>query len=51
MIEVGFEFTQYAVVERGMIELCVIVSNHFNGAPRPFALNLTTENGHAGTCV
>ena len=33
----------------GFVELCAVVTNHLDGAPRPFIIAATTEDGVAST--
>ena len=45
---VGFEFTTYSVDEDdGMVEVAVVVTEPFGGAPQPFSLSLSTKDGTA----
>ena len=49
-IEVGYEYTTYTTSEgQENVLLCVVVTNFPDGAPRPFTLLATTEDGSAGT--
>ena len=48
--EVGYEFNVYTATEGvGFVELCAVVINHLDGAPKPLAIDATTEDGVAGT--
>ena len=49
-IEVGYDPTLYITSEgEGMVELNIVVFSHpVDGAPRPFTLNVTTQDGTAG---
>ena len=53
VITVGYEFTTYTTSEgQGSVELSIIVSNFPTvGAPRPFTLSVSTENGSAGMAL
>ena len=52
-ITVGYELTVYTTTEgQGEVELCaVIFEPDTGGAPRPFELSFTTEDGSAGQLV
>ena len=52
-ITVGYEPTLYTTTEgQGQVELCaVIFEPDTGGAPRPFELSFTTEDGSAGQLV
>ena len=48
-IEVGYEFTQYVTSEgQGAVDLSIIIFEpDAGGAPRPFSLLVSTEDGTA----
>ena len=47
-ITVGYEFTEYTTSEGdGYIKLCGVVTSHHDGAPKPFIIAATTEDGVA----
>ena len=46
--EVGYEFTEYVTTEQeGFLRLCVVIML-VGGAPGPFVISLTSEDGVAG---
>ena len=47
-IFVGYEFTSYITNESmGSVTLCAILFGSANGAPRPFTISATTQDGTA----
>ena len=47
-ITVGYEFTVYTTTEGiGFVRLCAVVTSHPGGAPRPFIIAATTQDGTA----
>ena len=46
----GYELVEVTATETdGFVELCVEIMSH-DGAPRPFTLSATTQDGTAGVC-
>ena len=52
LITVGYEFTVHTTSEGvGAIDLSIVVTDPpTGGAPRPFSLSVTTQDGTAGLC-